>query len=67
MDEAYIAIGRAVFAVQMFEMTIVPLFMMHKVHSEPGIGHRQPPRFSSIQDDSNLFPKSFPRNRTGVK
>jgi hypothetical protein len=36
MDNAYIAIGRAVFTVQMFEATIIPLFAFHRMSNEPG-------------------------------
>jgi hypothetical protein len=35
MEYAYAAIGRAVFAAQLFETTLVPIFEFFKMHSDP--------------------------------
>src|SRR5450756_1689742 len=36
MERVYAAIGRAVFAAQVFETTLIPLFEFFKMHTEPG-------------------------------
>ncbi len=36
MNHAYFAIGRAVFAAQMLETALIPIFEFFKMHTEPG-------------------------------
>ena len=35
MELAYVAVGRAILAAQLFETALVPIFEMHRIHSEP--------------------------------
>ena len=35
MDEAYAAVGRAIIAAQIFETALVPIFEIHRIHTEP--------------------------------
>jgi hypothetical protein len=36
MDQAYAAVGRAIVAAQIFETVLVPIFELHRIHTEPG-------------------------------
>jgi hypothetical protein len=35
MEQAYAAVGRAIVAAQIFETALVPIFELHRVHTEP--------------------------------